>query len=319
MKLKLPKVTKPDPSLAVIIGAATVAIAAATAFWVELRARRIERRYPPRGRIITVDGIPLHYVERGTGPAVVLIHGNLVTLDDMDASGLIGRLAVDHRVIAFDRPGYGHSPRPRDRLWTPTAQAHALHEAMRALGVEQAVVVGHSMGALVATSLALDYPDAVSRLVVIGGYYYPKLRLDALLIAPNALPVVGDVLRYTATAVASRMSLKLAVKAMFAPKEAPSNYLWSVPREMLVRPQQLRANAEDATFMTPAASKNAKRYGELRMPVVIIAGADDAIVDPDDHAVRLHKDVAGSELVIAPGVGHMAHHDALDEVIAAVG
>ena len=106
MKLKLPKVTKPDPSLAVIIGAATVAIAAATAFWVELRARRIERRYPPRGRIITVDGIPLHYVERGTGPAVVLIHGNLVTLDDMDASCLIGRLAVDHRVIAFYRPGY---------------------------------------------------------------------------------------------------------------------------------------------------------------------------------------------------------------------
>ena len=319
MKLKPPQIPDRHPGLATVIGAATVVVGAATAIWVEMRARRIERRYPPRGRTITVDGIPLHYVERGNGPAVVLIHGNLVTLDDMDASGLVGRLAVDHRVLAFDRPGFGHSPRPRDRLWTPATQARVLHEAMKALGVEQAVVVGHSMGALIATSLALDFPDAVSRLVLLGGYYYPKLRLDVLLIAPVAFPVVGDVLRHTAAAVASRMSLKLAVKAMFAPNEVPPNYLRAVPREMLVRPQQLRANAEDATFMTPAASRNAKRYGELRMPVTILAGADDAIVNPEDHAMRLHAEVAGSRLVIVPGAGHMVHHDAPAEVVAAVG
>ncbi|MBV9892246.1 MAG: alpha/beta fold hydrolase, partial [Rhizobacter sp.] len=123
---------------------AAIAGAAATAAWVARRARRAERAQPPEGRILHLDGVRLHVVERGEGPPVVLIHGNLVTHRDFDASGIVERLARTHRVIAFDRPGYGHSSRPRDRLWTPSAQAALLHAALRRLGVERPVIVGHS-------------------------------------------------------------------------------------------------------------------------------------------------------------------------------
>src|SRR5690242_10456234 len=96
--------------------AAAIAAAAVTAAWVQRRASRAERAHPPTGRLLDVDGVRVHIVERGAGDPVVLLHGNLVTHRDFVASGLLERLASRHRVLAFDRPGFGHSTRPRDRL-----------------------------------------------------------------------------------------------------------------------------------------------------------------------------------------------------------
>lgn len=292
--------------------------AALTAAWVERRARRAERAHPPAGRLLDVDGVRLHVVERGEGQPVVLIHGNMVTHRDFEASGLFDRLARNHRVIAFDRPGFGHSSRPRDRLWTPRAQAKLLHEALALLGVERAVVVGHSMGAMVAMALALDHPGDVRRLVLLGGYYYPSARVDALLTAPVALPLLGDVMRYTVTAVSARLMLERMVEAMFAPREVPDDFMATVSREMMVRPVQLRANAEDAAFMIGQAKASSERHHELRMPVAIVAGAEDKVIDADAHSARLHRDLPGSTLTLMPGVGHMVHHAAPDEIVAAV-
>jgi len=227
-------------------------------------------------------------------------------------------LARNHRVIAFDRPGFGHSTRPRDRLWTPAAQAKLLHAALAQLGVKEAVVVGHSMGAMVALALALDHPDDVRRLVLVGGYYYQSARIDALLTAPVALPVLGDVMRYTVTAISARLMLKRLVRAMFGPREVPGHFIPALSREMMVRPIQLRANAEDAAFMIPQAKASSERHHELRMPVAIVAGADDKVIDAEAHSARLHREVAGSTLVVVPRAGHMVHHAAPGAIVAAV-
>jgi pimeloyl-ACP methyl ester carboxylesterase len=268
--------------------------------------------------LLDVDGVRLHCLERGAGPPVVLIHGNTVWHRDFDASGLIDRLARTRRVIAFDRPGFGHSTRPRDRLWTPAAQAKLLHAALGRLGVERPVVVGHSMGAMVALAMALDYPADVHKLVLLGGYYYPSMRIDALLTAPVGLPVLGDVMRYTVTAVSARLLLKRAIKAMFKPMNVPAGFLSTLSREMMLRPVQLRANAEDAAFMIAQAKVSSERHHELQLPVAIFAGAEDAVVDVDAHSVRLHSQLPQSKLVIVPGAGHMVHYAALDEIVAAV-
>ena len=302
---------------AVWAGAAALG-AALTAAWVERRSRQAERDHPAEGRLLDVDGVRLHVVERGEGPPVVLLHGNGVTHRDFEVSGVIDRLARKHRVIAIDRPGYGHSSRPRDRLWTPSAQAELVHAALAQLGVERAVVVGHSMGTMVALALALDHPDDVRRLVLVGGYYYPTARIDALLTAPVALPVLGDVLRYTVTAVSARLMLGPMTRAMFAPQEVPERFLPTLSREMLVRPVQLRANAEDAAFMIGQAKASSARHGELRMPVAIVAGADDQVIDFAAHSERLHGELPGSTLAIVHGAGHMVHHAAPDEIVAAI-
>jgi len=87
---------------------------------------------------------------------------------------------------------------------------------------------------------------------------------------------------------------------------------------MMLRPLPLRASAEDAAFMVPAAASIAGRLNELRMPVTIFAGADDGIVDPEDHSCRLHRDVPHSRLVVVPGCGHMVHYAVPDAIIAAL-
>lgn len=291
---------------------ASVALgSAATATWVALKARRAERENPPEGQFLVVDGVRLHFAERGKGPVVVLLHGNAVTLGDMEASGLVDRLAAEHRVIAFDRPGFGHSSRTRDRVWTPSAQADLIAAALQQLGVNAAFVVGHSMGTMVATALALNHPQRVRGLALLGGYYYPSARMDALLVAPVALPVVGDVLRYTATPLAARAMLGKMVKGMFSPRPVPPVFHSVLSREMMLRPVQLRAGAEDGTLMVPGALSVRKRYGELaHLPLLIVAGADDLVVDPGAQSGRLHEAMPHSTFELVPETGHMVHYGA---------
>lgn len=126
------------------LGLAAVGVLAATAVVNHQLARRAERHNPPVGRFIDVDSVRLHYLERGEGPPLVLLHGNGSMIHDFLSSGLVGMAARQHRVIVFDRPGYGHSTRPRGRVWSPQAQADLFRAALDRLGVSQAVVLGHS-------------------------------------------------------------------------------------------------------------------------------------------------------------------------------
>jgi pimeloyl-ACP methyl ester carboxylesterase len=299
------------------IALASAAILAGAALQANADARRAERMHPPRGRFLMAGGIRLHLLDsgRGEGTPVVLLHGNAVTAEDWIASGVFARLAARHRVVAFDRPGYGYSDRPRDRLWTADAQAEVLAEAMSHLGLDRPVVVGHSWGTLVAVALGLDHPEAVSGLVLASGYHYPTARADVVLFSPPAVPVVGDVLRYTVGPMAGRLIAPGMVRRMFQPVPVPPAFNAAVPVPIMLRPWQIKASAEDAASMTPRTATVAPRYAELgRMPVAIVAGAEDKIVDVGRHSMRLHRDVPGSALHVMPGLGHMVHHGAPDLV-----
>lgn len=317
LKDALPLPTAAAPHRAQGLALAAMA-AAGTAAWVHRRARRAEQRHPPIGEFVEIDGVRLHYLERGSGSPVVLLHGNSVLLQDFIGSGLVDRLAERHRVIAFDRPGFGYTERPRDRLWNASAQAELLSRAFAQLGIGQAVVLGHSWGTLAALALALDHPADVRGLVLLGGYYFPTARLDVLPTLPVAIPVLGDAMRYTVAPVMGRLMLKGAVKAMFSPAPVPDDFFGPLSREMMLRPGQIGANAEDAAFMVPDAAALRKRYGSLQVPVRILAGKDDRIVDAEAHSGRLHQELPNSSLTIVPEVGHMIHYAAPELIVTAV-
>jgi len=133
-----------------------------------------------------------------------------------------------------------------------------------------------------------------------------------------ALPVIGDALRHTFMPLLARAQLPLAIKAMFAPAEVTESFDRLFPKAMMVRPGQLRASAEDAVMMSPVVMELEKHYGELKMPVVIVTGANDRIVDVGRQSRRLHDEIPHSEFVALPGLGHMVHHLAPDEVIGAI-
>jgi len=302
-----------------VIAGATLTALASTAAWVAQRAQSAKSQSPPVGTFVDVDDTRVHYLERGHGTPLVLLHGNTLRLEDFVASDLIERLARNYRVLAFDRPGFGYSERPRNRLWTAETQAALLGQALLQLGVERPIVLGHSWGTLVALEMALIPSVGVRKLVLISGYYFATPRLDAFLATPVAIPVLGDVMRYTVSALSARLLLGRTVKAMFAPQAVPVNFIETLDREMLLRPVQIRANAEDAAYMMPSASALQRRYGEIRAPAAILAGAADKVVDPEKHARKLHVELENSQLHVLPGVGHMLHHADPAKVVDTIG
>jgi pimeloyl-ACP methyl ester carboxylesterase len=293
------------------------------ASWLVVRSKtaRAERENPPRGKFVEVDGVRLHYLERGSGPTLVLLHGNGIFANDFEYSGLVNELSGRYRVIAFDRPGYGYSERPRSTVWTPDAQARLLHHALQQIGVDSAIVLGHSWGTMVALAMGLQVPDFVRGLVLLSGYYYPTLRLDVPIIAQPAIPIIGDLMRYTVSPLISRMLWPLLSKRVFAPMKVPERFR-QLPPWMALRPKQLRASGAEAALMVPAAMSLSKRVDQLRVPVQIITGTRDKIVKPASQSERLHEELqdAGhsSELHLQPGVGHMVHYAHPEQVAAAV-
>jgi pimeloyl-ACP methyl ester carboxylesterase len=282
------------------------------------RARLAERDHPPAGAFLDIEDVRVHYVERGKGPPLVLLHGNGSMIEDFVISGILDRLAERFRVIAIDRPGFGHTNRPSSRIWTAAKQAELVDKVLARLGVEQAVVIGHSWGTLVALSLALDYPENVQTLVLLAGYYFPMVRADVLAFSIPATPVIGDLLNCTIMPIIGRVLRPLVFRRIFAPFAVSPRFSAEFPTELALRPSQIKASARDTELMALSAAAIAGRYGELRMPVVIMAGRHDQIVDFEHHARRLAEAVPGATLLPFDDAGHMIHHLVPDKVVEAV-
>src|SRR4030088_2085997 len=265
-----------------------------------------ERRNPPIGTFTECEGVRLHYLDRGdpTAPCVVLFHGNGSMIQDFTISGLVDLLARRNRVLCFDRPGFGYSQRPRLRIWTATAQAALFVKALHQLGVRNPVVLGHSWGTLVAIAFALrnDYP--IRGLVLASGYYFPTWRWDVWMMSGPAIPVLGDLVRYTVAPIISWAALPTLFRKLFEPRSVPRNFKDGFPASLTLRPKQLRAAAEESAFLIPAAAQFQSRYPSLRCPVRIFHGTGDQVSEPE-QARRLHQALSRSDLHLLQDAGHM--------------
>ena len=280
-------------------------------------SKNAERDNPAKGLFLDVAGVRLHYVERGTGQPLVLLHGNGSMIEDFGSSGLIDLLAKNYRVIVFDRPGFGYSDRPRNVIWTPDAQADLIERALRQLGILSAVVLGHSWGASVAVALGLKFPNLVRGLVLASGYYYPTTRVDVIAMSAPAVPLMGDILSHTVSPLISRAIWPLAMAKIFGPRQVPAKFQ-KFPKEMALRPSQIRASAAEAAMMVPDAIYFRSCYPDLKMPVSIVAGDDDRLISTEQQSARLHSEIKQSTFIRIPKNGHMVHQTATLQVIAAI-
>jgi pimeloyl-ACP methyl ester carboxylesterase len=317
--LSLARAARPagDSRSYIVAAAAGAALLGFSALVNHRLAAKAERDNPPRGRFVEVGGVRLHVVEQGHGEPLVLLHGNGSSVEDFQSSGLIAMAASRYRVIAFDRPGHGHSTRPRGVVWTDAAQADVIAAALAEMGVSGAIVLGHSWGCSVAMALALEHPEAVSALVLASGYYYPSVRADSVAAAGLTIPGLGDLIRYAVSPWVARALWPLMLRKIFGPASTPPKFN-AFPKEMTFRPSQLRASAADAALMVADAAARQRRYRELAAPVVIIAGDADRLVDIDEQSGRLHADLPRSALRRISGVGHMVHQSATDAVMSAI-
>lgn len=295
-----------------------VALAGATVYN-HAAARRAEARHPPIGQHVEIDGVSVHYLDTGgAGSPIVLIHGNGSLIEDFVVSGLVNRLAARHRVIAFDRPGYGFTARPADRAWTAAAQAALFAAASRTLGIDRPVVVGHSWGTLVAIAWALDFPHEVAALGLLSGYYFPTPRLDAMSLVVAEVPLIGQVFTDAVAPIQTRIIGPLGNRMIFSPADVPKNFKSQMPFDLMLRPSQVRASAEDGAQMPANAAALAARHGELALPMAVLWGDGDKLVGQSDQSERFVGQQALATGQALPGLGHMIHHSDPDTVAMAI-
>jgi pimeloyl-ACP methyl ester carboxylesterase len=282
-------------------------------------AKLIERAHPPRGRFVDVGGLRQHVVELGgnSGVPVVLVHGAGCNLEDMRLA-LGERLAARRRVILVDRAGLGWSERKGRGGSSPAYQANALRGVFDRLGIERAIVVGHSWGGALATSFALDYPKRVAGLILLAPPLYPFPRSMTWLYTLFATPVFGWLYARTLALPLGLPFIGVGLGSAFLPQWPPRRYLKRTAALLLLRPATFLANARDVAGLRAFHMKEAQRYPTLQAPTVIMTGDRDMVVAPQRHAFVFAAAVPRAKLVVLPGVGHMLHHVAAERAVAEI-
>ena len=288
-----------------------------------LHAARIDRRFPPVGDLVELDGGVVHVVEapaQGEERGVVLLlHGASGNHSDMMQALGPPLSALGFRVLAVDRPGYGWTSRFLGRrAASPSLQGELIRAALAQRGVTRAIVVGHSLGAATALALALDAQDFVRALVLISPVSHPWPGGVDWYYKASATPLIGPLFRSFIVTPVGLLSLRAGVHQVFAPNPTPLNYIEATALKLVLHPRRFGANAEDVVALKPFVVDLSQRYGRLAAPTEIVTGDTDGVVSPQLHAAGCARDIPGAALAILPGVGHSPHHASTESVVATI-
>lgn len=259
---------------------------------------------PKPGRIIDVDGYGVHVVERGAGPAMVLLHGFGGGTYHFDA--LADHLSRTHRTIAVDLKGFGYSQRDATTGLSHTDQVEMLTRLLGQLGVERAIVAGHSMGGAIAQRLAAAHPDLVDALVLIASAPGHR-RLGRATVRPARLlrpllPSLG----------------KLAADRLLAASFYDPTRLTPEVRDEYLRPARIRGSMDGLMkMMQDAANDEPVDLARITQPVLLLFGADDPVA-PLDIATELRRQVPQARLVVIDRAAHLLMVERAQECAAAI-
>lgn len=248
----------------------------------------------------TVEGARVRYVDVGTGPAVVLLHGFASSLETWE--GLVPELAKDHRVLALDLKGFGWTDRPEGD-YSPEAEAKLVLALMDRRGIGRASVVAHSWGASVALAMALSAPDRVDRLALYDAWVYEE-QLPTFFLWSRAHGV-GEAM--FAIWYGERVDERLAL-AFHDPRTFVTEKLVDDVQAALKRPGTRAAAL--AAVRGQRFARMQSRYREVRQPALLLWGREDRVT-PLHWGERLAKDLPDSRLVVYPQCGHFPMIEAL--------
>jgi pimeloyl-ACP methyl ester carboxylesterase len=288
-------------AIGILVSVALVAVG--LVLFTALIARRVERILPACGQFIEIDGTRLHYLDKGQGPAIMMIHGLSGQLRNFTHS-LLDRLVADFRVILIDRPGSGYSTLGRSSARL-SAQGQLVAELIRALGLKQPLLVGHSLGGAVALSVALENPGCVGGLALIA----PLTHWQETVPAPfRSFDIRSKILRrivaWTVATPAAMLAGKAILKAVFTPDSPPPDFPTKGGGLLTLRPSSFFAASSDMVAISQDLPNMIGRYSTLTVPIAILFGTEDPILNYQTHGEAMKHVVATSDLELISG-GHM--------------
>jgi len=270
------------------------------------KARTIEKAVPRDGALIDVDGETLHVVDRGSGPAIVLIHGLGGQIRNFGRE-MIEDLERDYRLIIVDRPGSGYSPRAASRSASLKVQAETIAGLIRKLDLDRPLIVGHSLGGALALSLALNHPDTVGGLALIT----PLTQAQGLDSVPPVFkplivksPAARRALAMTLATPMGMMKAEQAMKAIFSPEPVPADFGTEGGGMLAVRPDNFYASSSDLIALEGELEPMVPLYPGIDVPVAILFAKSDNVLDPMLHGDKTVRSIPGATFELADG-GHM--------------
>ena len=260
-------------------------------------------------RFVDVDGVRVHYQEAGDpkAPALVLIHG--FASSTLVWSKVFLRLAeAGFRVIAVDMLGFGYSGKPRNGEYTIAGQASLLVGLLDRLQINRATLVGSSYGGAVSATCALDYPQRIDKLVLIGTVNNNR-PLGYKLMRVFSSPVFGDVV--SPLLIGSRRLLRRRMKRVYDRHE------WVLDeRRVDARHLPLRASGTQRAIIRTVRGWDAERISReahlIKQPTLLLWGENDSEI-PLADGERLHEQIPGSRLIVFLNCGHMPHEEYPEE------
>lgn len=265
-------------------------------------------------RFAEVDGLRVHYQEAGRAEdkPLVLIHG--FASSNLVWSKVFLPLAdAGFRVMAPDLIGYGYSGKPARGEYTIEMQAHMIVGLMNHLGLKEAALVGSSYGGAVAATCALDYPDRVAELVLVGAVSN-NAPLKYSLLRVFGSPLIGDLV--APLLISSRRLLRRRMKRVY------DRHAWAVEEDRVeARHRPLRTWGTHRAIIRTVRHWNAERVSLdahlIQHPTLLLWGETDEEI-PLADAKQLESEIAGSRLVVFPDCGHQPHEEYPDEFVTVV-
>lgn len=306
---------------AILLTAIAVVLAAllAASLYFVFATRRIARQarllVPPPGKFINIDGNRIHYVDRGQGPPILFVHGLGGT--QFHFLPLFARLEKDFRLIALDRPGSGYSSRQGLTPASPKEQASFIASFIDAVKLDRPLLVGHSLGGAVALATVLDHADRISGLALISPLSHQENSIApefAPLLIPS--PFKRRLIANTVAVPASIRQAPATLAYVFGPQEPPEDYAIAGGAMSVLTPEHFFATSTDFVTLGAAMAAQQERYGEIALPVGVIYGTADRVLNWEKHGKSLVGKIRDLDFEPLEGIGHMPQYAATDRVEA---
>jgi pimeloyl-ACP methyl ester carboxylesterase len=302
---------------AILLGLLGIGLLLAAFTW--WTARRVLATLPAQGRLVDAGGVTFNVLEQGQGQPLVLIHGLAGQMRHF-TYGMVKLLAPHFRVVAIDRPGSGHSVRPATMAADVSTQAAAIAALLDKLQLGPAVIVGHSLGGAIALTLAVEQPRCVAGLALVA----PLTHLPPDAAPPEAfraLTIETGWLRalfaWTLVVPATMAGSRAVLEQVFGPEAVPGDFAGRGGGLMSLCPHQFIAASRDMQAVTARLPAVSARYHDLHIPVRVLFGRQDRILDWKKNGQALADTAPQAKLTLVDG-GHMLPVTQVEATVAFV-